>query len=166
VYTDIINQSGWGEGRPAFLWIKVTDTGCGMAEHEQKNLFSRFQQATPRTHVKYGGSGLGLFISKSLATLQGGAIGVFSNDGIGSTFAFFVSTRVAEPPPDHTSGPVLQKRLFANQTMSHENAMKAVELNVLLVEDNLVNQKVLKSSCRGADGPSASQGMGKKRWSG
>lgn len=143
--TSILDEPGWGNGTKAYLWIKVKDTGCGMTEEEQKSLFYRFAQATPRTHVKYGGSGLGLFISKSLSSLQGGAIGVSSTKDVGSMFAFFVSTRITDPPPNQPAGltarvrPVLNKR-----TLSAENAMKAATLSVLIVEDNLVNQKVLK----------------------
>lgn len=111
-----------------------------MTHAEQKKLFSRFTQATPRTHVKYGGSGLGLFISKSLATVQGGAIGVTSDPDVGSTFAFFISTRKATPP----IGQSLQVRPGPQRTRSTETAMQGVRLSILIVEDNLVNQKVLK----------------------
>jgi CheY-like chemotaxis protein len=111
-----------------------------MTYDEQNKLFSRFSQATPRTHVKYGGSGLGLFISKSLATLQGGAIGVASDPDVGSTFAFFVSARKATPPP----GQSLKIRPGPQRTLSTEDAMRRMKLNILIVEDNLVNQKVLK----------------------
>ncbi|UPX20646.1 uncharacterized protein EKO05_0010873 [Ascochyta rabiei] len=130
----------WGDGESAYLWLKVQDTGCGMTFDEQQKLFSRFTQATPRTHVKYGGSGLGLFISKSLATLQGGAIGVASDPDIGSTFAFFVRTRKATPP----DGQSLKIRSGLQRTISTENVMKDVKLSILIVEDNLVNQRVLK----------------------
>ena len=126
------------------LWIKVTDTGCGMTEDEQKNLFSRFTQASPRTHVKYGGSGLGLFISKSLTTLLGGGIGVASAADVGSTFAFFVGTRLAEPPADHVVGRASQETSLVDRTCDYQIAMNSVKLNVLIVEDNLVNQRVLK----------------------
>ncbi|KAJ4317106.1 hypothetical protein N0V94_005113 [Neodidymelliopsis sp. IMI 364377] len=136
----LIDKPEWGTGELAYLWLKVQDTGCGMTYDEQKKLFSRFTQATPRTHVKYGGSGLGLFISKSLATLQGGAIGVASDPDVGSTFAFFVSTRKAKPP----AGQSLKIRPGPQRTGSTENAMNGVRLNILIVEDNLVNQKVLK----------------------
>jgi hypothetical protein len=54
--TEITDNPEWGNGRKAYLWLKVTDTGCGMTLEEQKKLFSRFSQATPRTHVKYGKS--------------------------------------------------------------------------------------------------------------
>lgn len=135
-----MNRPEWGDGELAYLWLKVQDTGCGMTYSEQNKLFSRFSQATPRTHIKYGGSGLGLFISKSLASLQGGAIGVSSDPDVGSTFAFFVSTRKAMPPP----GQSLQIRPGPQRTESSEQAMRKVDLNILIVEDNLVNQKVLK----------------------
>lgn len=137
---DLVSGSEWGNGELIFLWLKVQDTGCGMTYDEQNKLFSRFTQATPRTHVKYGGSGLGLFISKSLATLQGGAIGVSSDPDIGSTFAFYVSTRKAAPP----AGQSLKIRPGPQRTESTEQAMRRVKLNILIVEDNLVNQKVLK----------------------
>jgi hypothetical protein len=75
--------------------------------------------------------------------LQGGAIGIFSDDNIGSTFAFFVSARLTEPPPDHRNDSLVKKQPRSHQASSYANAMRAVKLNVLLVEDNLVNQKVL-----------------------
>lgn len=115
-----------------------------MTVDEQKKLFARFSQTTPRTHVKYGGSGLGLFISKSLTKLQGGAIGVSSVKGEGSTFAFYISTRIAHPPADQVVGRAAQTRPFLGRTMTGEEAMRLVKLNVLIVEDNLVNQKVLR----------------------
>lgn len=142
--TDILELPEWGTGAKAYLWIKVKDTGCGMTADEQKRLFSRFTQATPRTHVKYGGSGLGLFISKTLATMQGGAIGVSSEKHVGSTFAFFVSCRVADAPVRQTGLSPQTRPLPSRRGGPFEETMKAVNLGVLIVEDNLVNQKVLK----------------------
>ncbi|KAF2121178.1 hypothetical protein BDV96DRAFT_594405 [Lophiotrema nucula] len=137
---DILDRPDWGDENKAFIWLKVEDTGCGLSAEGQKKLFSRFQQATPKTHVKYGGSGLGLFISKSLTVLQGGSIGVNSELGVGSTFAFYVSTRLAKgpkPTKDQRIGPQ------AHRTVSMEDAMKRAKLNILLVEDNVINQTVL-----------------------
>ena len=61
-----------------YLCFSIIDTGPGLKQAEMAALFQRFQQATPRTHVTYGGSGLGLFISKRLVELQGGRIYVDS----------------------------------------------------------------------------------------
>ncbi|RDI89002.1 hypothetical protein Vi05172_g1648 [Venturia inaequalis] len=93
---DIRDDIEWGHGRKVYLWLEVDDTGVGLTEGEQSHLFTKFSQASPRTHVTYGGSGLGLFISKSLAEMHGrGCIGVRSQSDIGSTFAFFIGIRVA-----------------------------------------------------------------------
>ncbi|KAF1953152.1 two component histidine kinase 1 [Byssothecium circinans] len=76
-----------------YLMVAVKDTGIGISEEDQKRLFERFRQATPRTQEKYGGSGLGLFIARKLCQLHGGDIGVASEDGEGSTFGFFFKAR-------------------------------------------------------------------------
>lgn len=90
----------WGEGEEIFLEFAVQDTGRGLTPEEKKLLFQRFSQASPRTHVQYGGSGLGLFISRELTELQGGEIGVSSEAGKGSTFAFYVKCRRSIEPKD------------------------------------------------------------------
>lgn len=81
-----------------YVSITVSDTGCGLTEAEQKNLFLRFSQAGKRTHVKYGGTGLGLFISRQLCEMQGGQIGLESTPKKGSTFSFYVAAHRAQPP--------------------------------------------------------------------
>lgn len=172
----------WGTGELVYLQIQVQDTGKGLHEHERKLLFQRFSQTSPRTHVQYGGSGLGLFISRELTELQGGEIGVLSEAGVGSTFAFFVQSRRAEPPATtitaHASGkrvivpntsvfniqkeralnPVAFSRLpkrtaSPSSTTAKGKASAAVSdeaRHVLIVEDNLVNQKVLSKQLKGA----------------
>jgi hypothetical protein len=94
----------WGEGEEIFLEFAVRDTGRGLSPEELKVLFQRFQQASPRTHVQYGGSGLGLFISRELTELQGGEIGVSSESGKGSTFAFYVKCRRSHEPSEAVEG--------------------------------------------------------------
>jgi CheY-like chemotaxis protein len=76
-----------------FIQFSVKDTGRGLSEEERGSLFTRFSQASPRTHIHYGGSGLGLFISRRLTELQGGAIGLESEPKKGSTFSFYIKTR-------------------------------------------------------------------------
>ncbi|OJD31560.1 uncharacterized protein BKCO1_4700055 [Diplodia corticola] len=89
---DLTQRKEWGDGEELYLHFSVADTGCGLTVDEKKLLFMRFSQA-PRTMVHYGGSGLGLFICRELTELQGGSIGVDSESGKGSTFAFYVKTR-------------------------------------------------------------------------
>jgi hypothetical protein len=80
-----------------FIQFSVKDTGRGLSEEERGSLFARFSQASPRTHIHYGGSGLGLFISRRLTELQGGAIGLESEPKRGSTFSFYIKTRRIKP---------------------------------------------------------------------
>jgi signal transduction histidine kinase len=94
---DLTKKAEWGDGEIIYLEFAVEDTGRGLTVDEKKILFMRFSQA-PKTHVNYGGSGLGLFISRELVELQGGQIGVASaGKHMGSEFSFFVKSRRASP---------------------------------------------------------------------
>ncbi|KAH0079977.1 histidine kinase, partial [Aureobasidium melanogenum] len=95
-------------GENVYLIFSVRDTGCGLTPTEMGHLFHRFSQASPKTYKQYGGSGLGLFISRELVELQGGQIGVRSQPGEGSTFAFFVETARIESPPEPPSAQLAQ----------------------------------------------------------
>ncbi|MGB5613655.1 MAG: ATP-binding protein [Sedimenticolaceae bacterium] len=77
-------------------WIRfeVTDTGIGISKDAQERIFERFTQADDSTTRRYGGSGLGVTISKQLAELLGGEIGVVSELGEGSTFWLELPFRV------------------------------------------------------------------------
>ncbi|KAJ5901847.1 CheY-like superfamily [Penicillium taxi] len=82
-----------GAGQIAYIMVAVKDTGIGISDHAQKRLFERFNQATPKTEMTYGGSGLGLNVSRKICQLHGGEIGVSSKEGEGSTFGFFFKVR-------------------------------------------------------------------------
>lgn len=124
----------WGNGEPIYLTFTVQDSGIGLKESEIHKIFERFHQANMKTHVKYGGSGLGLFISKELTEKQGGEIGVSSSPGQGSTFGFYVKARRVEK----------KQQTFGDMSQEPEgNGEDSKQLQVLLVEDNIINQQVL-----------------------
>ena len=102
-----------------------------------------------------------MFISRGLSELQGGQIGVKSTAGVGSTFAFFIKTRRAEPPraASRTGSVVstealtdVQKlphekdrqdvQILTMSTVAEESVISVKDLHVLLCEDNAINQKV------------------------
>ncbi|MBP7860429.1 response regulator [bacterium] len=107
--------------------FSVTDTGIGLDEQDKKILFTPFTQADESTTRKYGGTGLGLTISKLLVELMDGEIGVESQKSKGSTFWFIV-------PFFHTAEIIL-KRYTASVTF---NLGSASQGKVLVVEDNPV----------------------------
>ncbi len=84
IQVDLIDEAE----EDVLLYFRVRDTGIGIPQDRRQSLFQSFTQVDPSTTRKYGGTGLGLAISKQLAELMGGAIGVESELGIGSTFWF------------------------------------------------------------------------------
>jgi CheY-like chemotaxis protein len=128
--------TGTGSDDEIYLHFTVSDTGCGFDEEQKGRIFERFSQASPRTHSKYGGSGLGLFISREMIELQGGEIGVSSRPGHGATFAFYIAARSAEPSQQQLPSRALLSRKYSNNAAS--------KYCILVVEDNLVNQKILR----------------------
>lgn len=159
---DLTESPDWGNGEKCYLYFAVQDTGRGLSEDETKLLFHRFSQASPRTHVQYGGSGLGLFISRELVELQGGEIGVSSKSGEGSTFAFYISCRRSTAPQqaldqlpavelrwEQAPEPVPAKTpRTVGAPPQGRTAGRQSRLKVLIVEDNLVNQRVLQRQLR------------------
>ncbi|MDO8260753.1 MAG: ATP-binding protein, partial [Candidatus Magasanikbacteria bacterium] len=79
------------------LEFAVTDTGIGIAKESQELLFKPFSQVDNSDTRRYGGSGLGLSITKNLAELMGGSLGVESDLGKGSRFWFRVQLRRHAP---------------------------------------------------------------------
>lgn len=159
---DIDNENDWGKGDRINIHCSVEDTGPGLGDEELKILFQRFQQATPRTHVQYGGSGLGLFISRILTEMQGGQIGVSSAPDQGSKFSFYIQSRTCLDPPadyEHISPFRIARKVQSpggptsatsppSSTRANSDSKGNPLYDVLIVEDNIVNQKVLQRQLR------------------
>jgi signal transduction histidine kinase/ligand-binding sensor domain-containing protein/CheY-like chemotaxis protein len=118
----------------ALLRFTVTDTGIGISAEALSRLFRSFTQADSSTTRKYGGTGLGLAISKRLVEMMGGAIGVESEVGRGSTFWFTIDLCVIE-----AEQPVPPAQPEPAHSVPHRFIGRG---RLLLAEDNPINQKV------------------------
>ncbi|WP_354623615.1 response regulator [Psychromonas sp. MME2] len=128
------------EDKQLKLLFCITDTGIGIAATDLERLFNPFSQVDESTSRVYGGTGLGLTISKQLISLMGGEIKVSSTVNIGSTFEFEI--------------PVLQ----VDCAQVNENDVAIIvptdlaplkNKSILLVEDNQINQELVEELLRG-----------------
>ncbi|MDP2826883.1 MAG: response regulator, partial [Sulfuritalea sp.] len=124
------------------LRIEVTDQGIGVSPEQQARLFHAFTQADDSMTRKYGGSGLGLIISKRIALLMGGDAGVISQIGLGSTFWATARLRraVADPqtdgnPPAEPAREVLARHFQGVRVLVAEDEPVNREVTVYLLED-------------------------------
>lgn len=116
----------------------VKDTGIGIPQEKLKPIFDQFSQASSETTRKYGGSGLGLAIAKRLTELQGGTIHVESIVGKGSSFFVELPFKAAGVDTVIPSQKIKNKE----KTEREEAALRL--LNILLVEDNKINQILMR----------------------
>ena len=117
------------------LNFAVEDTGIGMDDQQQQAVFKSFTQADSSTARKFGGSGLGLSISKALIELMGGEISVTSTPNKGSTFRYTIFAESYEGGGEEE----LDEQGAAAPFQSYEG------FTVLLVEDNEINQEIAKA---------------------
>ncbi|MBL4866466.1 MAG: response regulator [Pseudomonadales bacterium] len=110
--------------------FEITDTGIGMSPAEIDRIFDNFSQADESITRRFGGTGLGLTISKSLIELMGGYINVYSTKGKGSTFTLTI--------------PVLRGHEKPAVDVSIDCNVRSYQKRVSVAEDNKVNQKIIE----------------------
>jgi CheY-like chemotaxis protein len=116
------------------LDIAVKDTGVGISAELQEHIFEPFFQGLGHRSPKYGGSGLGLTISRSLADLMGGSIRLESQEGVGSSFHLLV-------PLKSYAGNLLKTPLPEKEI----SLWRGPALKILLAEDNPLNSHFIKT---------------------
>ncbi len=129
----------------------VKDTGIGIEEQKIHRLFKAFTQADSSTTRKYGGTGLGLTISKHLVEMMGGALDVSSVPGKGSVFSFTVMLSISEDQPEKLMLPPelkISKIPAADSSLSSQPETSREPIRILLVEDNKINQVVASEILR------------------
>jgi len=120
-----------------YLQFNVSDTGIGIPADKLEKIFTSFTQVDSTTTRKYGGTGLGLTISKSLAMMMGGRIWVESDEGKGSTFSFIVSL------PRDTKATETSGRFRIERNLNGRR--------ILVVDDNSTNRLILRENLSALD---------------
>lgn len=121
-----------GAGAPDSLSFSVSDTGIGVSAEKQQRIFEAFTQADTSTSRDYGGTGLGLTISRRIVEIMGGELLLHSEEGRGATFSFTV------PAPVHIEAQQPAAKETRGVSAGHG------PLRILLAEDNPVNQQVAR----------------------
>ena len=130
------------------MQISVTDTGIGITKEQKSRLFQAFEQADSGTSRNYGGTGLGLTISKRIVDLMGGEIWVESKPGIGSKFSFTVPLRYSpeeeKPSPEEGIDSEIED---SGKAKKRAEARKEFDdfsgYRVLLAEDVDINREIV-----------------------
>ena len=121
------------------IYFAIKDSGIGISEEAQKNLFNPFAQADKSISRKFGGTGLGLAISKGLIENMGSSININSKEGLGSTFFFTLQMKASS---EEDQQQILEEGTNS-QLPSHEDT-NIKSINILIVDDNETNRKVIR----------------------
>jgi signal transduction histidine kinase/CheY-like chemotaxis protein len=125
------------------LEFVIKDTGIGMSEHQIERVFKPFEQADATTTRRFGGTGLGLCISKNLALLLGGDVTLESEVGVGSRFTIRVSCQLSDDQP-MLEFLTQESQLIPEKDPLLSFATNNFEANILVAEDNPDNQLLIK----------------------
>lgn len=139
----------------SFLEISVQDTGIGISPNMQDKVFEIYEQEAGISE-KFGGTGLGLFISKKLVELHGGYIKVKSNPGNGSTFTFALpldatqdlSENLTNENAENVGNFYNDENKVSDSSVENkrETTLKSKDMpKILIADDEFVNQRVLES---------------------
>jgi len=122
--------------------LEVSDTGIGIPQSAISRLFKSFTQVDASTTRKYGGTGLGLFITRQFIELMGGSIGCTSREGVGTNFTMIIPFELYDPAT-HGHLPTDNANELAVPEYRPEHFVNvAGSAKVLVVDDNDVNQKI------------------------
>ncbi|OUS06660.1 hypothetical protein A9Q81_01895 [Gammaproteobacteria bacterium 42_54_T18] len=133
-------EVGWDEGRK-LMRFAVCDTGIGLTEKQLGKLFQEFSQADESTARNFGGTGLGLVISKTLAELMGGTIDVTSVPGEGSCFSAYIGGELPDRQEWISSWDTSKKE--DRKRVTKGLSIPVLSGKILYAEDNPVNQKLV-----------------------
>jgi signal transduction histidine kinase/DNA-binding NarL/FixJ family response regulator/HPt (histidine-containing phosphotransfer) domain-containing protein len=133
VTVQLRRPEGSADGKVHSIYFAIKDTGIGISEEAQRNLFNPFSQADSSISRKFGGSGLGLAICKRLVEAMGSTVNLSSKEGEGSTFYFTLQMAQADSTQVETGE---TEQNFIEKNMQ--------TLRILIAEDNDINQRVLK----------------------
>lgn len=119
-----------------FLWVKVEDTGIGISAKRQNNIMDAFTQGDGSFSRQFGGLGIGLSLVKALCSQLGGSLQINSEKDLGTSVEVHFPIEVPHTQPDYKNS--------TNEADSSQLSIKE-KANILIVEDNHINQIVLKS---------------------
>ena len=130
------------EGHPPRLILAVKDNGIGMTIEQQKQIFEAYTQADKSIARRFGGTGLGMTITKEIIELMGGSISLRSESGKGTVFALTLPIDTLEMKPAKEDSGALVSQLLEDAKPEPTNYS---DLRVLVVDDNSTNHMVITS---------------------
>ena len=135
-------------GSQVELHFAVTDSGIGIPEDKIPRLFEAFSQADVSITRRFGGTGLGLALTKQLVNLMGGSIWVKSRAAVGSAFHFTITVEALATTVAPTIDTMVSESEYKRARYTLHNQAPSSAHSILLVEDNAVNQKLMLTLLR------------------